>query len=76
MVVVLIIPFELRNTKRILFYPIPGKGIENYQVFIFEFLFSFWYVGAYYSSLVCKAAPSNIFGFIIGSVIAIAHLTL
>ena len=41
-----------------------------------EFIFSFLYVAMYFGLIINEKAPSNVFGFGIGGVITIAHLTI
>lgn len=62
--------------QKILDFPAPINQAENYQVFILEFIFSFLYVGMYFGLVINEKAPSNVFGFGIGAVIAIAQLTI
>lgn len=75
LVVALIMPYET-ETSFLLSFPQPHELMEDYQIFILEFIFSFAYVGMYYGLVWNKEAPSNVFGFGIGGVILIAHLTI
>lgn len=75
LVVVLMTPVESAN-QILISFPSPNSQAETHQIFILEFIFSFMYVAMYFGLILNKKAPSNVFGFGIGGVILVAHLTI
>lgn len=72
LIVILVIPFD--SSEKIINYPTPPKDSEFIQIFMLEFLLSFFYVLAYFATVIDKKAPSNVFGFAIGSVYIIGYI--
>lgn len=52
------------------------KNITDFQAFIVEFVLSMFYVFAYSATVIDKRAPSNVFGFALGSVVMVGALTV
>lgn len=75
LVVVLLSP-DTKKNEILINFPYPNNNMTEYQIFVLEFIFSFFYVANYFSLIINEKAPSNVFGFGIGGVVAIAHLTV
>lgn len=72
LIVILVIPFDA--SEKIINYPLPPREATFFQVFMIEFLLSFFYVLAYFGTVIDKKAPSNVFGFAIGGVYIIGYI--
>lgn len=74
--VILILPINMNaSIDKVFHFPEKRNITTDFQAFIMEFTLSMLYVFIYFSTIVDKRAPSNIFGFALGSVIMIGTLT-
>ncbi len=75
LILILLVPFN-NPLQKLIIYPEIPQNTNHSQVFIFEFIFSCLYVLLYQATIIDKNAPSNIFGFAIGGVMALAYMTI
>ena len=69
--VVLVTPFEYQQMEeKIVGYPEPRVGVSSLQIFVPEFIGSALYLLAFLALIVDRRAPTNVFGFGLGAVIA------
>jgi glycerol uptake facilitator-like aquaporin len=69
-----ITPSELDNNSTEFPYPTPNYFMQDFQIFILEFIGSALYVYAYFSFIIDKRAPTNVFGFGLAAVIMVCTL--
>jgi aquaporin-8 len=69
--VVLVTPFEFQQRQgKVVGYPEARAGVSSLQVFVAEFVGSALYMLAFFGMVVDRRAPTNVFGFGLGAVIA------
>ena len=76
LVILIIIPYEFQDKDiRGIEFPMIPAHVPVHKAFIMQFIGSAFYVWTYYALIVDSRAPSNIFGFAIGSVSALCDLS-
>ena len=62
------------QTVQVMNYPFPYHIYSPFQVFFIEFIGSFFYLLVYSAVVLDNKAPSNVFGWCIGSVFAVSTM--